>query len=261
MSKKKAMSSEKAKKVRQAGHDDAKEFARLIGLNHDYQNDPKAKKDVIDQNGDAHSVKSGKSKWQIFLYSPSRFENDVIFKRLNGLGELFLECLNVFPDEYEEYLKNKDFYKNKLKPKMVALKEKLQNPDTLEAFFDKSFFNAGEVQYLTIKANDEFHVFHRDDVLKVLKNHIKVENSKKRSKGQFDAQKVVFKVRKPPKNNYVSIGEIEMRNDSKTHYKEMKFWMGKELTFNLLKNHITPVKNAKPGLKIYGKAIKKFKKY
>ena len=83
--KKKAMTSEQARKVRQSGHDDAKEFANLIGLPTDYQNDPQAKKDVIDLLGDAHSVKSGAKKWQIFLHSPSRFERDIIFRRLNGL--------------------------------------------------------------------------------------------------------------------------------------------------------------------------------
>ena len=57
--KKRAMSSEKARNVRAKGHKDAKSFAKLIGLNDDYQNDHQAKKDVIDQNGDAHSVK----KW------------------------------------------------------------------------------------------------------------------------------------------------------------------------------------------------------
>jgi hypothetical protein len=37
-------------------------------LSNDYQNDVQAKKDVIDFNGDSHSVKSGKKRWQIFLY-------------------------------------------------------------------------------------------------------------------------------------------------------------------------------------------------
>ncbi|RKZ29141.1 hypothetical protein DRQ29_00650, partial [bacterium] len=90
---KKAMTSEQARNVRKKGHDDAKEFARLIGLPSDYQNDPQAKKDVVDLAGDAHSVKSGTKKWQIFLYAHSRFEKDKIFKRLNGLGQLMMNCL------------------------------------------------------------------------------------------------------------------------------------------------------------------------
>ena len=46
--KKKEMSSEKARYVRKKGHEDALEFAKLIGLKQGYQNDPKSKKDVID---------------------------------------------------------------------------------------------------------------------------------------------------------------------------------------------------------------------
>ena len=65
--KKRALSSEDARNIRQRGYDDALEFALSIGLSSDYKNDPHAKKDVIDLSGDAHSVKSGEKKWQIFL--------------------------------------------------------------------------------------------------------------------------------------------------------------------------------------------------
>ena len=60
--KKRGLSSENARWVRQSGHNDALEFAITIGLPRDYRNDPKAKKDVIDPSGDAHSVKSGQKK-------------------------------------------------------------------------------------------------------------------------------------------------------------------------------------------------------
>lgn len=65
--KKRALSSDAARAVRQKGYDDAMEFALLIGLTTDYKNDPQAKKDVIDPSGDAHSVKGGEIKWQVFL--------------------------------------------------------------------------------------------------------------------------------------------------------------------------------------------------
>ena len=249
------MTSEQARSVRKKGHDDAKEFARLIGLPSDYQNDPQAKKDVVDLAGDAHSVKSGTKKWQIFLYAHSRFEKDKIFKRLNGLGQLMMNCLDVFPDNYDEYISDKPKYKNLLKEPMQKLKERLTNKDTLEAFFDKSFFNAGEVKYLTIKMDDGFHIFHCDDVVKVLAENITVENSKARHKKQFDNQKVVFKY------NGKTIGEIEIRRDSKVHYKEMKFWMRKDKTFFLLKDKIPKIKKLKSKLYAHGKAIKTFTKF
>lgn len=260
---KRAMSSEKARKVRQKGHDDAKEFARLLGLKDDYQNNPKAKKDVIDPCGDAHSVKSGEQKWQIFLYSIKRFQEDTIFRRLNGLGELLLNCLRVFPETFEEYQQNKVKYKLLLSPHMDALKNKLKDKETLKAFLEKSIFEAGEVEYLTIKYDDFFHVFHRDDVLEVLVNNFKVENSKKRRDGQFDNQKVVFKIPHPDKDNkYITIGEIEIRKDSVIHYREIKFWMEKEKTFKLLINNIQKRKRKGKNIPIYvyGKALKKFLK-
>ena len=257
------MNSDKARNVRQKGHDDAKEFAHLLGLDDDYQNNPQAKKDVIDPCGDAHSVKSGQKKWQIFLYSASRFQQDTIFKRLNGLGQLLLDALDVFPDTFEEYKANKEKYKYLLAPRMEALKNRLQNPETLKAFFDKSFFNAAEVEFLTIKHGGKFHVFHRDDVLRILTNNITVVNSKRRRGGEFDNQKVVFKIPHPDKKNkLVTIGEIEIRKDSKIHYKEMKFWMEKEKTFDLLFSSIDEKKPLGENIPvyIYGKAIKKFLK-
>jgi hypothetical protein len=64
MKRKRGLNTENARIIRQKGYDDALEFAVAIGLDNDYKNDIKAKKDVIDPSGDAHSVKSGEKKWQ-----------------------------------------------------------------------------------------------------------------------------------------------------------------------------------------------------
>ena len=90
--KKRGLSSVGARKVRQKGYDDALEFALAIGLDKDYKNDAKAKKDVIDPSGDAHSVKGGQKKWQIFLYGLGRFKSDEAFTVMNGIGELLILC-------------------------------------------------------------------------------------------------------------------------------------------------------------------------
>ena len=63
---------EQAREYRQKGHDVAKKFAHLLGLPDDYRRDQKAKKDVIDPSGDAHSIKAGDKKWQVFLYGRKR---------------------------------------------------------------------------------------------------------------------------------------------------------------------------------------------
>jgi hypothetical protein len=67
----------------------------------------KAKKDVIDRSGDAHSVKGGVKRWQFFLYSKSRFETDDAFQSMNGIGQLLIKALEVFPINYADYVKNK----------------------------------------------------------------------------------------------------------------------------------------------------------
>lgn len=253
--KRRAMTTERARYVRKRGHDDAKEFALLIGLSGDYQNNPQAKKDVVDLSGDTHSVKSGENKWQIFLHPHSKFERDSIFKQLNGLGQLFLDCMDVFPEKFEDYKKNKIIFKTALQKPMKKLKERLESEDTLKAFLEKSFFNAGEVTYLTIKESGSFHVFHGDDVTKVLANNITVENSRARQANQFDNQKVVFKI------DGKTIGEIEMRNDSPVHFKEIKFWMQKGKTTDLLRKNVARTKKVKPKVLVYGKAIRTFRKY
>lgn len=90
MSKKRAMSHKKASYVKLQGHKDAQEFAELLGVGKEFKSDLKAKKDVIDSEGYSYSVKSGEKKWQIFLYSKKRFEEDYTFKGMNGIGEIIV---------------------------------------------------------------------------------------------------------------------------------------------------------------------------
>ena len=184
--KKRAMTRDKARQVRDSGHAKAKLFANFIGLSNDYQNDIKAKKDVIDKNGDAHSIKSGHF-WQIFLYSRTRINSDPSFKVMNGIGQLMVNCLDVFPEKRSDYLKEKAVYKNKLGGIMLELKDKMKESYRIEAFLSKAIFNSGEVQYLTINRPDteKFFVFYYKDVLNILKNNFEIENSKARRKTQF----------------------------------------------------------------------------
>jgi len=254
MAKKKAMSSEQASYVKRKGHADACEFAELLGIGKEYKSEPQAKKDVIDLEGHSYSVKSGKKKWQIFLYSKTRFEKDYTFKGMNGIGNLFLRCVSSFPEKRAEYLKNKDKYKNKLQKPMLKLAKKLGERRLLAAFIDKAMFNSGEVDFLVIKEEENFHVFWGKEVVEVLANCYKVENSKARGKNQFDNQKVIFKVQDK------THGEVEMRNDSEIHYREIKFWLDKKLTFNLLKSHIKTAKDFNHRITLYGTAIRKLLK-
>jgi len=246
MRKKRAMTSSKASSVKKMGHLDAKEFAKLIGVSDDYKNDEKAKKDVVDLNGDSHSVKSGSSFWQIFLYGKNRFENDVAFKAMNGIGEIMLNCINSIPNDKNEYQKNKDFFKEKIASQMILLCNKLQEKYRLEAFLRKSIFEGSQVNYLTIKHNGSFHIFWHDDVIKTFVDNFKIENSK-------GMQKVLLKL----ENN---CGEIEMRNGEDHHHKEMKFRLHKIKVVNLLQQEIKDFKIFNQSVAVYGMAIKKFLK-
>jgi len=251
--KKRAMTAEKARNVRKQGNDDAKEFAHLIGLQSDYKNDLKAKKDVIDFNGDAHSVKSGQSYWQIFLYSGSRFETDSSFKTMNGIGQIILDCINAVPSDKTQYQQNKIDCKNKIAVFMVRLKEKLQDKYRFETFLRKAVFEGSQVSYLTIKQNNKFHVFWHDDVIRVFLNEFAVTNSGS-VKGSVPNQKVLFKI------DGKNCGEIEMRNGECYHHKEMKFRLHKSKIFNLLVCNIKDAEyyNADRRIIVYGRAVKKF---
>ena len=258
---KRAMSSEKASKVKRRGHEREREFARLMGIEESYENDKKAKKDVIDFNGDGHSVKGGKW-WQIFLYSPNRIQKDYGFLAMNGIGELILDCLNVFPPSRAEYLTDKNRYKIALQTPMRELKERLCEKNRLKAFLSKAIFNGGEVQFLTVFVKDdaEICIFYFEDVVETLAQYLTVQNSGAKRAGEFEAQKVLFKL------NGVNVGEIEVRNDSDIHYREIKFRFNAQKITHLLCEKIFDYDcpnaiNGVPNERIlrFGKAMKRFK--
>jgi hypothetical protein len=255
MPKKKAMTSEKASFVKKRGNADAGEFAEVLGIGKEFKSDPTAKKDVIDSEGYSYSVKSGEKKWQIFLYGKTRFLTNFTFKSMNGLSEIFLECIESFPESRGDYLKDKRRYKENLKEPMRKLCQKLQDKRLLAGFIDKSMFNSGEVNFLVVKDKEKFYVFWGRDAVNTLTENFRVENSKARISSQLDDQKVVFKF------SGKTIGEIEIRNDSDIHYREVKFWLGKNQTLNLLKLKISPKRKVKEKLILYGTAINKLKKY
>lgn len=252
MSKKRAMSSERARQVRQKGHDDALEFALKIGLNTDYRNDKQAKKDVIDPSGDAHSVKSGVKRWQLFLYGQHRFENDDFFQTMNGIGQEIIKCIEAFPATYTEYQKNKQEAKERCRIPMRKLKELFQEKRRVKTFINKAMFNGGEVNYLTIKHQNQFHIFLNQDVIQVFSDNVIVQNSQARAKGQTPEQKVIFKY------NNKNLAELEIRNSGKNHYKEVLFVMNKLVMLDLLFYYIKDKKEFLEDIFVYNQAIKKF---
>lgn len=249
---KRGLSSDDARKVRQKGHDDALKFALLIGLNSDYRNDVKAKKDVIDLSGDAHSVKSGEKKWQLFLYGLNRFSNDDFFQTMNGIGQLLIQCIEAFPNNFEDYIKDKQSAKEKCRIPMRQLKELLQEKRRVRSFINKAMFNGGEVNYLTVRNDNKYHIFLNKEVVTVFSDAVVVENSIARAKNHTAEQKVIFKY------NNKNLAELEMRNDGKDHYREIRFNMLKPRMMALLFDKIPMTSKYNDDVFLYGDASKKF---
>lgn len=249
-----ASTSDQAREYRQAGHDIALAFALALGLGEDYRNDPTAKKDVIDPSGDAHSVKSGSKNWQLFLYSRNRFLTDDGFLALNGIGQLLVHCIDAFPPSYDEYRRNPEVAKERLKTPMRELKDRFQRKALVRAFLMKSIFNGGEVNYLTIYCDDLFHVFLNTDVVQLMGDNFEVVNSKARSAGEMDDQKVLFRIEGQ------NVGELEMRNDSPFHYQQVRFNMRIQPAIKLLFENISLVRMLENSdlVAIHGNASRRF---
>ena len=246
------LSSDDARAVRQAGHDDALYFALLIGLDTDYTNNQIAKKDVVDPSGDTHSLKSGAKKWQIFLYGLNRFRQDDGFAVMNGMGDLLKACIRAFPLDFEVYQQSKQAAKEALRPHMRAIADKLQDKRRLRAFFHKAMFNGGEVDYLTVKHDDIYHVFWNRDVIDAFGDNLDVANSQARHAGQSPEQKVIFKYKG------LNLAELEMRNDSLVHYREIRFNMIKQRALDLLFTAIPQTGRYSDEVLLYGTATKRF---
>ena len=247
-----ASSSDQARAYRQAGHNDARQFAYSIGLPTDYKNDPHAKKDVIDPSGDAHSVKSGQKKWQIFLYGLGRFWTDDAWGTMNGIGDLLAECINAFPTDFKAYQRNKPAAKERLRRPMKKIAELLQDKRRLRSFLNKSLFNGGEVNYLTVKHEGIFHVFLNQDVIQEFGDNLEVCNSRAITASQTPEQKVLFRY------NGLNLGELEMRNDSEVHYREVRFNMIKPKAMDLLFTKIPLSLTFNEIVRVYGNANKRF---
>ena len=249
---------EQGRAYRQRGHNIALQFAQHLGLDEDYQRDKKAKKDVIDPAGDAHSVKAGIKKWQGALYRRSRFESDIGFQTLNGIGALLIDCIDAFPPTFAEFRQDKQSEraaKELLRIPMIELKDRFQDKILVKGFLMKSIFNGEEVNYLTIHRDNLFHVYWSKEVVDVMAEHFTVGNSTSRH-GNPDCQKVIFKF-----NNNNAI-ELEMRNESPKHYKEIRLNLIAKKCFELLSTHIQGGQSYidKPIIS-YGQAVPNFWKW
>ncbi len=252
------MSSAHASEVKTAGHKNEVDFATLIGGNVQ-QGSHTDKKDVIDRQHRSHSVKAG-TWWQIFLYGRERLRTDAIFQGLGQVADIMIDCLDAFPTDRSDYLRDKVSAKQRLQPKMRRLLAEMQDPKIFRAFLDKALFDGGSAQYLsvfpgpakTLIANKHFHIFNKDDVVDALISDVTLQNSKARRSGEMDDLKVTLRSALLNRN----IGEIEVRTDSDIHYREMKFRVNAKSVMLILTNEIRESFLLHPQLTTYGRAVR-----
>ena len=259
----KGMDSDDASLKKIAGHVNEYDYAKLIGGDVNRSGQTK-KTDVLDSKHGTHSVKSGK-KWQIFLFSKNRLDNNTILAGLGKISSLLRKCIAAVPEDRAQRERNKRVSKLALQEPMRALTDELKNPKLLKAFLQKAAFDADKVDYLAIlpasfdqtkaKIDDKcFHVFDAKEVVNSICKGIEVTNSKRRGKGQEDAQKVVFRY-KFDSGKELNIAEIEIRTDP-SNYRKAKMWFDAERILQLLQENISEEESKISQIRLYGKAKK-----
>jgi hypothetical protein len=276
-----AISSEK----KLVGHERENNYAALIGgqVIHGIQ-----KGDIRDKNGKFHSVKSGK-KWQVFLYAYKRISNCRTLNILQPCLDAFTDDYNQYIKDREECIGFKEKYvreqgreaaknlsnddvvkrlgqntymqaKEQLAETTQSVCEKLYDKILLHNFLNEAIFNNEEVEYLAIKdthykRDGLFKVFAKEDVLNILVERLSPAISKAgRVPEDYNVagQKTLLRYQnnRKPKN----IVEIEIRNDSSVHYRQVRFNMYSKDTLYLLLSAL-PSQCLCEGIFVHGQAI------
>ena len=289
INRRRAPSSEISSEKKLSGHHREFNYATLIGgeVLRGTQ-----KGDVKDKNGNLHSVKSGK-KWQVFLYAYSRISASRHLNILKPCLDAFPEdyeqylfgrekCI-AFKEEYiRKYgreaarrLSNDDVVKHlgantyiesktKLEQTTLSICNKLEDKDYLRNFLGEALFNNAEVEFLAIKDstynNDGlFKVFAKEDVLDILSERfLPAVSTAGRVPEDYNVagQKTLLKYQKT-NGTLKNIVEIEIRNDSSLHYRQVRFNMYSKDALCLLLNipQRLPAEYLSNHVVAYGQAI------
>ena len=290
INRRRAPSSKISREKKLLGHANENEYSQLINGKTIAGT---KKSDVIDKHGFSHSVKSGK-KWQIFLYGYDRISNSEHLKLLKPCLEAFPENADdYFTDrekciEFKEnYIKvngrakakqltNSEIEKNLASNKYINSKKKLaestsqvcialEDKENLRNFLAEALFNIDEVKFLVIREagetkNNPYNVFLKEDVLDILTEKLFPAVSKAGlTPEDFNVagQKTLLcylNSKGKPKN----LVEIEIRNDSKTHYKQVRFNMYSKDALSIFLTGLChqPVKKVNSRVWIHGSAQK-----
>lgn len=292
INRRRAPSSDVSREKKLSGHKEEEIYAALIKgkVLHGTQ-----KGDVKDSNNNLHSVKSGK-KWQIFLYSYDRIRNSSYLSILLPCLKAFpddynlyladrIRCISYKEKYVKEYgrdkarlLTNSNVHKIIGKNTYISSKMLLgintkrisnifKDNTKLYYFLNEALFNNLEVEFLVIKdttykKDGLFKVFAKKDVLDILSSKlISSVSIAGRVPEDFNVagQKILFCYMNN-KNKLKNIVEIEIRNDSPVHYRQIRFNMySKDVLYLLLSDsRTTDYKVINNNVVLHGKAIKKF---
>ncbi len=253
------------------------------------------KGDVRDTKKLLHSVKSGK-KWQIFLYCYNTISKSKYLNILQPCLEAFTIDSHKYFEDREKCIAFKERFVKKYgreraksltnnevisnigvnayvqAKEQLALKTKeiclaLNNRDFLRNFLAEAIFKNTEVTFLvvkdsTYKKDQLFKVFHRDDVLDILSESLFPHVSKAGRVPEdynVEGQKTLLRYM-APNEVLKNLVEIEIRNDSEVHYREVRFNMYSKDTLHLLlgSNQNLSVKEYSREVSLYGRAITYF---
>ena len=292
INRRRAPSSKISREKKLLGHANENEYSQLINGKTIAGT---KKSDVIDKNGFNHSVKSGK-KWQIFLYGFERISKSKHLKLLEpcleafpkNAGDYFADrekCIE-FKENYikvngrakAKQLTNSEIEKKLSANKYINSKKKLaestshvcralKDKKNLRNFLAEALFNNDEVKFLAIREagetkNNPYNVFLKEDVLDILTEKLFPAVSKAGSTPEdfnVAGQKTLLcylNGKGKPKN----LVEIEIRNDSETHYRQVRFNMYSKDTLNIFLTGLShnPVKKINSRVWIHGRAQKHF---
>jgi hypothetical protein len=292
INRRRAPSSQISHDKKMEGHQAESEYARLIGAQ---TISGTGKSDVEDLNGSFHSVKSGK-KWQVFLYGHDRISNSEHLKILEPSLNAFTEDAEKYFEDRIKCISFKEAYVKKhgrleakklenskliqrlspneymeSKARLALANEKvvgkLKDKKSLSNFLGEALFNKKEVNYLairddTFKQDGRFKVFSRAEVLEILAKELSPALSaagKVVEDYNVDRQKTLLKYTKK-NGREKNIVEIEIRNDSLTHYRQVRFNMYSKDTLSILLNNeiVLPVQKFNDQVWLYGTARKSF---
>jgi|LakMenEpi03Aug12_release.lakeMendotaPanAssembly.Ray.scaffolds.fasta_scaffold490657_1 hypothetical protein len=268
--KRRAASSEISREKKLGGHQNERDFADLIGG----QRIVGTKKgDVLDPKGHKYSVKSGK-KWQIFLYSYERILQSNFLNILTPCLEAFTTDAELYFTDREICLQYKEAYiakhgrekakilkneeikkkfsnneyiksKDKLAQSTIEVCENLKLTSNRRKFLQEAIFNGMEVSFLAIKddtfrRDGAYRIYEREEVLSILSSELIPGTSNAGHVPEdynVSGQKTLLRY-KTDSGIEKNIVEIEIRNDSIQHFREVRFNMYSKDTLILLDKHL-----------------------